>query len=176
MSQCDAGFAFHSAFIILNSAFLFNDFIFPVINGFIDIKEEKENYDEEFKFILIGRKDTRRSGVRLLIRGADSEGNVSNSCESEEIVIYKPSNKEEINLASFVQVRGSIPLMWTQEPSLQLNPQIRPRNDFDVNATVKRGVSKKKVTYTPFINLGVAVSSVKIIEFLEENGIQYNSI
>lgn len=48
--------------------------------------------------------------------------------------------------------------------------------NFDVNATVKRGVSKKKVTYTPFINLGVAVSSVKIIEFLEENGIQYNSI
>ena len=111
-------------------------FIFPIINGFVDIKEEKENYDEEFKFILIGRKDTRRSGVSLLIRGADSEGNVSNSCESEEIVIYKPSNKEEINLASFVQVRGSIPLMWTQEPSLQLNPQIRPRNDFDVNAAV----------------------------------------
>ena len=43
-----------------------NDFIFPVINGFINIKEEKENYVEEFKFILIGRKDTRRSGVRLL--------------------------------------------------------------------------------------------------------------
>ena len=113
-----------------------NDFIFPVINGFIDIKEEKENYDEEFKFILIGRKDTRRSGVRLLIRGADKEGNIANSCENEEIVLYKPSNKEEIHLASFVQIRGSIPLLWTQEPSLQLNPQIRPKNDFDANSKV----------------------------------------
>ena len=113
-----------------------NDFIFPVINGFIDIKEEKENYDEEFKFILIGRKDTRRSGVRLLIRGADKEGNIANSCENEEIVLYKPSNKEEIHLASFVQIRGSIPLIWTQEPSLQLNPQIRPKNDFDANSKV----------------------------------------
>ena len=113
-----------------------NDFIFPVINGFIDIKEEKDNYVEEFKFILIGRKDTRRSGVRLLIRGADKEGNIANSCENEEIVLYKPRNKEEIHLASFVQIRGSIPLIWTQEPSLQLNPQIRPKNDFDANSKV----------------------------------------
>ena len=113
-----------------------NDFIFPIINGFIDIKEEKENYDEEFKFIVIGRKDTRRSGVRLLIRGADKKGNIANSCENEEIVLYKPSNKEEIHLASFVQIRGSIPLIWTQEPSLQLNPQIRPKNDFDANSKV----------------------------------------
>ena len=113
-----------------------NNFIFPVINGFIDIKEEKENYDEEFKFILIARKDTRRSGVRFLIRGADNEGNISNFCESEEIILYKPDNKEEIHLVSFVQVRGSIPLLWTQEPSLQLNPQIRPKNDFEGNSAV----------------------------------------
>ena len=112
------------------------NFIFPIINGFIDIKDEKENYSDEFQFILIGRKDTRRSGVRLLIRGADSEGNIANNSENEEIVIYKPNNRNEINLSSFVQVRGSMPLMWTQEPSLQLNPQIRPRNDFDANATV----------------------------------------
>ena len=46
----------------------------------------------------------------------------------------------------------------------------------DVNTTVKRGVSKKKVLYTPFINLGVGISSVKIIEFLEENNIEYNSL
>ena len=48
--------------------------------------------------------------------------------------------------------------------------------NFDVNTIVKRGVSKKKVTYTPFINLGVAISSVKIIEFLKENNIEFNSI
>ena len=112
------------------------NFIYPVINGFVDIKEEKENYDDEFQFVLIGRKDTRRSGVRLLIRGADNEGNIANSSENEEIVIYKQNNKNEIHLASFVQVRGSIPLIWTQEPSLQLNPQIRPRNDFDINSSV----------------------------------------
>lgn len=111
-----------------------NNFIFPVINGFIDIKNEK-NFFEEFDFILIGRKDTRRSGVRFLIRGADNEGRVANSSENEEIVIYKDKDNN-INIASFMQIRGSIPLQWKQEPSLQLNPQIRPRNDFDINSTV----------------------------------------
>ena len=48
--------------------------------------------------------------------------------------------------------------------------------NFDVNTYVKRGVTKKKVTYTPFINLGVCISSTKIIEFLDENNIEYNSI
>ena len=111
-----------------------NNFIFPIINGFVGIKESNE-YGDNMKFILIGRKDRRRSGVRLLIRGADSNGHVANSCENEEIIIFK-DRENNIHLASFDQIRGSIPLMWTQEPSLNLNPQIRPRNDFDINAAV----------------------------------------
>ena len=111
-----------------------NNFIFPIINGFIGIKEVIE-YGEETKFILIGRKDLRRSGVRLLVRGADSKGNIANSCENEEIIIFKDREKN-IHIASFNQIRRSIPLMWTQEPSLSLNPQISPRNDFDVNSAV----------------------------------------
>ena len=111
-----------------------NNFIFPIVNGFVGIKESNE-YSDNIKFILIGRKDRRRSGVRLLIRGADSNGHVANSCENEEIIIFK-DKENNIHLASFNQIRGSIPLMWTQEPSLNLNPQIRPRNDFDINAAV----------------------------------------
>ena len=111
-----------------------SDFIYPIINGFVGIKEASE-YGENTQFILIGRKDHRRSGVRLLIRGSDSSGHVANSSENEEIIIFK-DQEGSINLVSFVQIRGSIPLMWTQEPSLNLNPQIRPRNDFDVNSAV----------------------------------------
>ena len=111
-----------------------NNFIYPIINGFIEIKEITE-YGEEMKYILIGRKDYHRSGVRLLMRGADSHGNVANSSENEEIIIYKDKEKN-VNIVSYVQIRGSIPLMWSQEPSLNLNPQIRPRNDFDVNSAV----------------------------------------
>ena len=111
-----------------------NQFIFPIINGFIGIKEVIE-YGDEMKFILIGRKDHLRSGVRFLIRGADSNGNIANSSENEEIIIFK-DRESNINIASFVQIRGSIPIMWTQEPCLLLNPPIKPRNDFDVNSAV----------------------------------------
>jgi len=47
--------------------------------------------------------------------------------------------------------------------------------NFDVIGKVKRGFNDKKITYTPFINLGVCVSSTEIIKFLEENGVKYKS-
>ena len=133
-----------------------NNFIFPIINGFVGIKEVSE-YGEETNFILIGRKDNRRSGVRLLIRGADSKGSVANSCESEEIIIFS-DNENNINIASFVQIRGSIPLQWTQEPCLTLNPQIRPRNDFDVNSEVF------KIHINEIINIYNSVCCINLVD------------
>ncbi len=47
--------------------------------------------------------------------------------------------------------------------------------NFDIDMKVKRGNKLKEVTYTPFINLGVGVSSVEIIKFLDENKIEYNA-
>ena len=113
-----------------------NEFVYPVINGFFgerSVSEYGENND--LHFILIGRKDDRRSGMRFLIRGADSNGNVANSVETEEILFFK-DNEENINICSFIELRGSIPLLWTQEPSFQLNPKIRPRDDFSANCEV----------------------------------------
>jgi hypothetical protein len=45
--------------------------------------------------------------------------------------------------------------------------------NFDINMKVKRGNNTKIVNYTPFINLGVGVSSVEIIKFLNENNIEF---
>jgi hypothetical protein len=47
--------------------------------------------------------------------------------------------------------------------------------NFDINTNVKRANIDKEVTYTPFINLGVGVSSKEIIKFLKENNVKYNS-
>ena len=124
-------------------------------NGFIGIKELIE-YREDSKFILIGRKDLRRNDVRLLVRGADSKGNIANSCENEEIIIFKDREKN-IHIASFNQIRGCIPLMRTQEPSLALNPQIRPRNDFDVNSAVFK-------MYIKVINIFYSVSCIYLVD------------
>ena len=76
-------------------------------------------YDEKFDYILISRRDCSRTGTRFKIRGADPRGNVANFVETEQIVCFKG------NTSSFVQTRGSIPLLWQQrESSLKPKPTI----------------------------------------------------
>ena len=105
-------------------------FAFPIINGFFGTCKGNE-YNDNVELFLIARKDIRRSGMRFLIRGADTEGNIANCVEIEEILIYKENDYYIIN--SFVQMRGSIPLLWTQEPTIKLNPKIKVSENFIEN-------------------------------------------
>lgn len=57
---------------------------------------------------------------RLQTRGTDDSGHVGNFVETEQ-AIYVDSN-----VASFVQIRGVVPLFWEQ-PGLQVNPSLSPR-------------------------------------------------
>jgi len=110
------------------------NFIFPVINGYFDSRIVNYNEDD-LSFIIIGRKDDRRSGMRFLLRGADLNGNVANFVETEEILIYREQNGIA-HILSFLQIRGSIPIIFTQEPNFQFNPLIRPKDDINTNAEV----------------------------------------
>ncbi|KAJ2233189.1 Inositol-1,4,5-trisphosphate 5-phosphatase 1 [Coemansia sp. RSA 485] len=58
---------------------------------------------------LISRSSSMRSGMRFLTRGVDDEGGVANEVETEVIVATKAIT------FSHVQIRGSIPVFWTQE-------------------------------------------------------------
>jgi G:T-mismatch repair DNA endonuclease (very short patch repair protein) len=71
---------------------------------------------------LISRKNIFRNGRRFITRGADLQGNVANMVETEQIVIF---NDDSIfKVASYVQTRGSIPLIWSQKPDLRWTPKI----------------------------------------------------
>jgi hypothetical protein len=96
----------------------------PVINGIVTIQTIR-SYGNAFDYIVIARKDTRRSGMRFLYRGCDENGFAANFAEAEAIVIH-PNNNGETDIMSYLQVRGSIPVIWTQEPDLNLNPKITP--------------------------------------------------
>jgi len=100
--------------------------LIPIINGSVGIAIVKynntANKSNEFCFALISRKDTRRSGMRFLVRGADNNGNVANFAETEQIIFAE--DKEGLNIVSYLQVRGSIPVLWKQIPDLQLNPEV----------------------------------------------------
>ncbi|KAJ2720610.1 Inositol-1,4,5-trisphosphate 5-phosphatase 1 [Coemansia sp. D1744] len=58
---------------------------------------------------LISRSSSMRSGMRFLTRGVDDEGGVANEVETE-VILMTPTTT-----LSHVQVRGSVPVFWTQE-------------------------------------------------------------
>ena len=94
--------------------------IVPVISGFVQI-ECAQFGGHEVEFALISRRDHRRAGVRFQTRGLDGDGNAANFVETEQILMLHQNNR--FVAASFVQIRGSIPLRWHQKPNLKWAPQ-----------------------------------------------------
>lgn len=92
-----------------------SQFTLPVILGFVSIKTVVIN-KKTFTLALMTRRSIYRAGTRYYMRGVDSEGQVANFCESEQIVVYSG------DICSFVQTRGSIPLYWSQRPNLRYKP------------------------------------------------------
>ncbi|XP_046386332.1 phosphatidylinositol-3-phosphatase SAC1-B [Ischnura elegans] len=96
----------------------------PVIHGFISINQCCLNA-KPFTWSLVSRRCCYRAGTRLFMRGVDPEGQVANFVETEQIIEYNGDR------SSFVQIRGSIPLFWSQYPNLKYKP--RPRLSPNVN-------------------------------------------
>lgn len=70
----------------------------------------------QFSLIIVSRRSVERAGTRMFSRGVDESGNVSNFVETEQIVLFKNEG------SSLVQIRGSIPLHWSQLPDLRYKP------------------------------------------------------
>jgi hypothetical protein len=90
-----------------------------VIQGFVGIKEDCFVKDARFSFALISRRSTKRAGTRFVTRGADREGNVANGVETEQILWFPDGSS-----SSYLQTRGSIPLVWRQVVNLAYEPPI----------------------------------------------------
>uniref|UniRef100_A0A6P7H2B5 Phosphatidylinositol-3-phosphatase SAC1 n=1 Tax=Diabrotica virgifera virgifera TaxID=50390 RepID=A0A6P7H2B5_DIAVI len=90
-------------------------FCLPLMLGFVSINFCVVN-GHSLNWIIVTRRSVFRAGTRLFRRGIDKDGNVANFVETEQIVEYQGDH------ASFVQIRGSIPLFWQQNPDLRLKP------------------------------------------------------
>ncbi|KAH7445227.1 hypothetical protein KP509_02G113200 [Ceratopteris richardii] len=75
-----------------------------------------------FSITLIARRSRHFAGTRYLKRGVNDKGRVANDVETEQIVIKEESGISRWEVASVVQMRGSIPLFWSQEAS-RLSPK-----------------------------------------------------
>lgn len=96
-----------------------DEWITPVICGFIDCKPVSFGSDvPRVSLVIISRRSRHRQGTRFYRRGIDAENNVANFVETEELVLSSDGA-----IASYVQVRGSIPVYWSQEPTLKYTPK-----------------------------------------------------
>ncbi|KAJ2269300.1 Phosphoinositide phosphatase sac1 [Coemansia sp. RSA 451] len=113
---------------IINAVGSQSVFVLPVIHGFFACKPV-EVRGTRFNYVLVTRRGRYRQGTRYLSRGADADGHVSNYAETEQIVDFSSGDQ-----MAYVQVRGSIPIMWGQVPNLDYVPELR----IDVNASHER--------------------------------------
>ena len=74
--------------------------------------------EEFYYYILVSRREYYRTGTRFHTRGADPLGNVANFVETEQMVEFNG------NISSFVETRGSIPLIWYQYNALKSKPTV----------------------------------------------------
>lgn len=92
-------------------------YVVPIINGFVGGKPVPEFSGE---LLLLSRRACERQGTRFNMRGADMEGNVANYAETEQILRMGNGG-----LSSFVQLRGSVPLLWEQPVTMKYTPSCK---------------------------------------------------
>lgn len=92
-------------------------YVLPIMQGYcqisaFDIPEDGAEDPVPVDYVLISRRSRDRAGLRYQRRGVDDEAHVANFVETETIMRVVREGKA--NMFSYVQIRGSIPLYWTQ--------------------------------------------------------------
>jgi hypothetical protein len=94
----------------------------PLIHGYVGYCRV-EMLGKIFDLVLISRRSRFFAGTRYLKRGVSEDGKVANDVETEQIIVDNSSPRG--SFSAYVQVRGSVPLFWCQEPnSLIARPPI----------------------------------------------------
>jgi len=91
-------------------------------------------HGRQLQLCLISRRSRFRAGTRYFRRGIDHDGNVANYNETEQILLIEgPSglnpglNSDSIYSSkySFTQIRGSIPVFWSEINTLRYKPDLQ---------------------------------------------------
>jgi len=106
-------------------------YILPVLYGSFDIRPAKIG-NTTFLFCLISRRSRHRVGTRYFARGIDAQGHTANFNETEQLILLTPpTSTPSLSLTtppdafSYIQVRGSVPLFWTEINTLRYRPDLQ---------------------------------------------------
>jgi hypothetical protein len=123
-------------------------YILPVMFGMMEIKNTSIK-GTPLTFILMTRRSRLRAGTRYFSRGVDENGNVSNYNETEQAIILNDNASgglggfagngssqngatggnagKEVQVLSYVQTRGSVPVYWAEINTLKYTPKLQVR-------------------------------------------------
>lgn len=114
---------------------------------------------QNFLLTLISRRSIQRPGLRYLRRGVDDEGNTANTVETEQI-LSTPGWEQSRKVYSLLQVRGSIPLYFTQSPySLKPIPVLHHTNESNQLAFARH-----------FRDLSRRYGKIQIVSLVDKHG------
>ncbi|VUZ56817.1 unnamed protein product [Hymenolepis diminuta] len=117
--------------------------LIPVISGFV--KQDKcalpvwdvdgritSEESDTITLTIISRRSQYRAGCRYRRRGIDEKGHVANYVETEQVLEVPSDNS--IHVLAFLQIRGSVPVFWTQtgikyKPPIQLHRSLSENRD-----------------------------------------------
>ncbi|XP_031350029.1 phosphatidylinositide phosphatase SAC2 isoform X1 [Photinus pyralis] len=158
--------------------------ILPIIQGYVQIEdcrvEMGNDYQgvttspkfEIFTLSIISRRSRFRAGTRYKRRGVDDNGECANYVETEQMITYHHHQ------VSFVQVRGSVPVYWSQ-PGYKYRPPPRiDKGEVETQAVFVKHFNKEMILYGPIciINLIEQTGKEKVIWDAYSNHIfQFNS-
>jgi hypothetical protein len=141
-------------------------YILPVIFGMLEIITTRIKATP-LTIVLVTRRSRYRAGTRYFSRGIDEEGHVSNFNETEQIVSLNDSasglggfaggggmqngkvggsDGREVQIMSYVQTRGSVPVYWAEVNTLHYTPKLQIRG-------VETAVSAARVHFDEQIRL-----------------------
>lgn len=141
-------------------------FILPVMFGMMRIVPTRVK-STPFTFALITRRSRHRAGTRYFSRGIDEHGHVSNYNETEQVVVLndnaggmagfgglgmangKASHHagNDLQVFSFVQTRGSVPVYWAEVNDLHYTPRLQVRGIDTAVSAARKHFSEQISTY-----------------------------
>ncbi|KAI1762320.1 putative SAC1 protein [Hypoxylon sp. FL1150] len=121
-------------------------YILPVVWGTLEIRPTTFK-NTPLTIVLITRKARHRAGTRYFTRGLDEEGHAANYNETEQIVVLNDTGRglggyagssdmqsgkygaegAEMQVLSYVQTRGSVPVYWAEINALKYTPKLQVR-------------------------------------------------
>lgn len=117
--------------------------------------------ERSYLITLISRRSTKRAGLRYLRRGIDEDGYTANFVETEQILSSTAWDNSS-PLYSFTQIRGSIPLFFTQTAyALKPVPVLQHSEEANYNAAKQH-----------FERLSKSYGTLQIVNLVEKHGIE----